>query len=319
MKAIAPGKVMLAGEYSVLHGHDALVMAIDRYARAEITTAPTDNLPPETLATLASAREAKILHREHWIAVDTRALTRDGYKLGLGSSAAGCVAALAATMMAEGEDVDKLRPTIARIARRAHQHAQGGGSGVDVLASTYGGVLHVQFPDGLRGEPVVTTLSWPSTVAWAVLWTGVPVRTSDFIRAVRALQARDPTTAQRWIDTIRDATSEMIHGFSTHHAEQVVQAVRRHAGAMDALGRAAGIELVTEEMRRFATVIEPLGAAMKPSGAGGGDIVLLVAKDHATLDTATAQGETLGWTRLELSIDARGVRATVRTTEGEAQ
>ena len=87
--ASAPGKVMLTGEYAVLDGGEAVVIAVDRRAWA---TLGGPGAPSEFLAAAAAvlAREvgadaAAALGR---VTVDTEALRQDGVKLGLGSSAA---------------------------------------------------------------------------------------------------------------------------------------------------------------------------------------------------------------------------------------
>ena len=95
--ASAPGKLLIAGEYAVLEGAPALVAAINRRARAEMRAsgeARTEPVSPLHLAiggTLGS--DTSELERLH---LDTRALFLGQRKLGLGSSAAACVAGIAA-------------------------------------------------------------------------------------------------------------------------------------------------------------------------------------------------------------------------------
>ena len=306
MKAIAPGKVMIAGEYAVLDGHDALVMAVDRYAVAyRGAGAP---LPRESEATLTLARREGMLTRDHAMHLDTRALEEGVRKLGLGSSAAGCAAALVLAANDEQIEIESARTRLAAMARRGHREAQGGGSGVDVLSSMYGGVVRVKFPDGAEGEPVVDSLDWPSTLAWCVLWTGVPVRTSGLIRAVRAFSERDPEGMASIVDAIRDATATLEQALRGDHALEAVRAVTAHLRAMDQLGSASQAPIITDAMRRLAAVAEPLGAGIKPSGAGGGDIVLAVAHDPSVLDRVVEASRASGFVPLALNIDRGGAR-----------
>jgi phosphomevalonate kinase len=306
MHAIAPGKVMLAGEYAVLEGGDALVMAVDRFAIARLGEGAP--LPRESVATLAAAQREGVLACDHVIHLDTRALEDGDRKLGLGSSAAGCSAALVLAATEEGVAVNARRARLAALARRGHREAQGGGSGVDVLASMHGGVIAVRFPEGTDREPVVESMAWPSSLPWCVLWTGVPVRTAELIRAVKTFAARDAKGMAECMTAIRDAAAQFEAALRAANAADAVRAVRAHATAMDRLGTSSDAHIVTDAMRQLATAVEPLGGAIKPSGAGGGDIVFAVAQDRSALDAVIRAGREKGFVPLDLAIDPKGAR-----------
>ena len=72
-----------------------------------------------------------------------------------------------------------------------------------------------------------------------------------------------------------------------------------------ALGRAAGVPSVTPEVERLARATGPSAAAVLPSGAGGGDIVLWLS-DRASPRGFRDLAASLGHHPLSLSLHARG-------------
>lgn len=312
MIAVAPGKLMLAGEYAVLHGGAAWVMAVDRLARVGAPTAthPARVLPEVTEA-LAAGRRRGLLHdaRDTPMGFDLAALQeRDGRKLGLGSSAAGCVAALAWAMAREGRDPDAHRDALARAAREGHRRAQGGGSGVDVLASALGGVSSVRFDGGVDGDAEVRAVAWPEALRWSVLWSGAPARTWDMLARVRDLAASDHARHARLQGAIADAAEAFGAALTAGNVNEALVAVRAHLDAMEALGDAAGAPVVTEDLRRLADALAPLGAAVKPSGAGGGDVSLVFASRDDTLAEVHRVAGAFGFAPVTLSRDDSGAR-----------
>lgn len=170
LRASAPGKVLLAGEYAVLVGAEAVVMAVDRRVVARVVADPATD--PDARAAARSpfieavaaavashaGADSPAARAAQALAVDSRALRAvDGIKLGLGSSAAVTVAACACAL-AHGEPAGDAAPAplthrlvhhlVHRLAHAAHgaaQSTQGArGSGADIAASVYGGILGVR-------------------------------------------------------------------------------------------------------------------------------------------------------------------------------
>src|SRR5262245_32806891 len=111
MIARAPGKLILTGEYAVLDGAPALVIAVDRRAIARQTRPPPPRGSSPFLVAVAAEIAARrgegdpAAARAMRVAVDSSAFYDGTTKLGLGSSAAVTVAA---TALALGvRDIDR--------------------------------------------------------------------------------------------------------------------------------------------------------------------------------------------------------------------
>ncbi len=295
MRARAPGKLVLSGAYAVLQGAPAIVTAVDRYALADAGRS-AERVTPEVKAALGESAAP-------WF--DAGALREGTEKLGLGSSAAILVASLAARELAiHGPLGDaELRELVFARALAAHAKAQGGGSGVDVAAAAYGGTLSYRL--ALR-EPAVVRIELPRELVIETWWSGHAATTSDFVRRVRELGERDPEAQLELIGAQRDASERAENALLRGDATGFLAALHGQRAALGALGRVAGVPIITEEAARLAAVASP--AAVLPAGAGGGDVLLHVGLEPSTEPFRTLAA-TLGHRLLPLSIGARGVHA----------
>jgi len=128
MKATAPGKLILTGEYAVLDGAPALVVAVNRRVIASRHTGPRGSSPFLVAVAEEIARsygvDAPEARAAMEIVVDSSSFFLGNTKLGLGSSAAVTVAAtaLALTITREVPVID--REAVLAIASAAHGTAQ---------------------------------------------------------------------------------------------------------------------------------------------------------------------------------------------------
>lgn len=293
---------MWAGEYAVLEGCPALVMAVDRRVWARGYTAPRLEPLFGALATECVERFGPESHQARLAratVVDSAALydSESGQKLGLGSSAAVLVAAAARCLCDESGSFS-LQEVLA-VARATHQRFQGGGSGVDLLCVGHGGVV---FADS---SGVVESLSLPSGLAYSTVWTGVVADTPTLVAKVAAAGISPAKRAA--LDEIAMAAHDMAVGFRDAVAKSILDAVHRGREAVQALSSATGVDLEVEAHRTVAEVAEAMGGAAKPTGAGGGDVALAVFDDEdANQEFRRCLPDEL--TVLEVTLDPAGVR-----------
>ena len=300
MRARAPGKIVLSGAYAVLEGAPSIVAAVDRAVVADASREAsfvTDEV--------RAAIEAGVIERAPWFdASALRASLPDGTsrKLGLGSSAAILVASIAA---ASGERLQRagaasLADAVFPAAYAAHRKAQPSGSGIDVAASTFGGVITATIRDG--GLDVAPHPLPPGTVV-EVFASPVSASTGDLIRKVRAFAAVDPPRYRRLLD---DAARGSRAAKAAATTPDLVAAISAQLDALAELGDLAGAGIVTPEAAAVRPRAAAEGALFGPSGAGGGDIAVYIggAPSSAAL-RALAQSH--GYTLLDLTIAAPGV------------
>jgi len=314
----APGKVMVSGEYVVLTGSTALVAATDARVRVHLSPRAPDGspppvggsqdprtLPPEALLAHRLAEEVLGLLPPMNLSVDTRALREGDRKLGLGSSAAAAAGVVAAVAAAHGLDVTspQVRTRLLPIALEGHRAVAPDGSGADVAASMLGGLVRVRREGG---SVEATSVAWPSSLHFALLWTGSPARTSDLVARVRSAAARDAAGHERALGPLREAAARLLDAIERDDRVAAIDAVGAHHEAMSDLGRWADAPIVTPSLARAAELAREVGGASKPSGAGGGDVALAVLPDASARSALEQACLAAGLTLLPLRLGDGG-------------
>jgi phosphomevalonate kinase len=307
---------MIAGEYVVLDGEEALVAAVSSRATARWTSttdgSPRDSggspgaptLPPEVVLTLEHAlRSFGPVPMQ--IDIDTSPLRHGDRKLGLGSSAAAAVAAAGAVVAFHDGDLERERRRILGWALAGHRAIAPQGSGADVAASALGGIVCFKSDAVEDAQSIV----WPADLSLEVVWTGAPARTSDLVAKVRVLADVDRTRYELVASPLRAAASELIAAIAAGDARAAASAADAHGRAVGRLGEAAGASIMTPSLERAASLARQFDGGAKPSGAGGGDvaIALFADPDRAAAFRDACPAHDL--TPLSLSIGAEGVRA----------
>ena len=295
---VAPGKMVLTGAYAVLEGAPAIVIAVDRYAKAD----------PSRVAESPSAEVVDALGETPAPSCDASALYHDGAKLGLGSSAAVLVASLGADAAKRGLDPSDpdVRSKIFRRARESHARVQGGGSGVDIAASTYGGVLRYTLH---ANRPWILESVLPEGLVISAFFSGKSARTSDLLAMVAELKARDPEGHQRVFANLGYAAELAAKLMDGGSIREFVGATRAFLEALDELGEMAEAPIVPLSFKRLAIIAAEEGGVFLPSGAGGGDMGVFLGVAQPS-ENFTSRAEVLGMQPLAIGIDRLGLRVS---------
>jgi phosphomevalonate kinase len=329
VEATAPGKLFLSGEWAVLSGAPALVLAVERRARVSVTL--TDGGPALVVDSLGEPSAAAgdrvavevafrtIENVAPWLGgrrilveVDTRPFLEGERKLGLGRSAATLTAATAA-LLATGGRAETA--TVLAAALEANAVLQDGhGSGADVAAAVYGGLVEVVVErarrvgddDGTRtaGRVRVNPRRLPDGLRVLVGWTGTAAPT-------RPLLERFARTARpAALDAVADAARAAAAAVQAGDAGALSDAVERSAAALERLGSETGVPIVTPALARLVAAARGAGAAAKPSGAGGGDCGIALVDGAGTAERVLAAWREAGVVPLPLAMADEGVRVT---------
>jgi len=243
----APGKLVLAGEYAVLDGAPALVLAVDRGVECHVEPASDleiqvpggDDRFVRAALLAVHAPPARYVFRD-WNPVDLPE------KPGFGGSAAATVAAVLAGG-GRGE-----------VAFEVHRRVQGGGSGIDVAASLRGGWV--------RFERGVAT-SAPAGTVPVVVFSGRGAATMDRVHRYLAWSPREAFV--EGVTAAVDAFSDDPVGITRHLRRVYVEMAQK-----------AGFLYETPGLADIAGLAEARGGAARPSGAGGGDCTIAFFPDE---------------------------------------
>lgn len=308
-KASAPGSLFLMGEHAVLHAELALVAALNH--RITITLVPRqDNLISISshlgcfktsvttlekqspfqwvMAAIEQRKSALSLGFELWIHSEF------SEKVGFGSSAAVVVATLGVldaflgkgTTSTQADSQSDSRAEIVQAALAAVRQVQGMGSGADVAASVYGGVVCY------RQNPLhIEKINFlPPLVA---IYSGAKMKTPDVLKHVEKNWAQNPELQSLLYYAMGNASAEAKKALQSGDWPLLGHLMNTQQGLLSALG-VSDINLDTL-VHRLRADEQIFGA--KISGAGLGDCVIGLGKLSQPLEGC-----------LPISISAQGLR-----------
>jgi len=317
----APGKLFVIGEYAVLHGARALVVALDAgiTARAERSRrwrllapdlgleAPLEDVLADSGAALLAASVAAarddLRIAEAFTIIVRGSTAASRHKHGLGGSAASVVAILGALVAARGADVadEATRSMLFSLALSVHRaHQRGRGSGADVAASVYGGWIDYAIGERM---PRLSAVTVPGDMQIAAAWSGVA---SDTAHAIGAFEPRPHLPP---LGAILERFWVAIRALDRDGMLREIDAYGRE---LESFGSGAGAERIAG----FNAAARALGWAAKGSGAVGGDCAIAIGFGDRDAGALEQGWRAAGAQPLEISVAVDGVRA-VRAASGE--
>lgn len=325
-RASAPGKVVLTGEYAVLAGAPAVTMAVNRRARVAVEPddgdgwrLDTPGFRPGTLrfgfedgrlawraaggvALVEKALSGRCLPAGGTMTLDSAALhdAGSGRKLGFGSSAAVCVALVAALSAMDGySNAGACDEDVYARSMAVHGSLQAGrGSGVDVATAFCGGLIAYR----MSGTP--EPLDWPEGLRVALFWSGQPARTTDRLESVEAAAGGSDA-----LEALARSASEAEGAWRAGHAAALLETLRDYRRALEEFDRRLSVGVFAAGHDRLAAAVAGRrDVVYKPCGAGGGDVGAAFAVSEAALDAVADAATALGFRRLHAERDDDGVR-----------
>jgi len=317
IRASAPGKLMLAGEYVVVErGVAALAVAVDRRMHVEIVPesrrtwlvtsaalglrdAPLKSVPvlAEVIARLPGIPSGGRI-------TVTSELGEGPNKPGLGGSAALCAAAFSGLWKISGASG---APDL-EIAIAAHRAAQGGrGSGYDVATALQGGIA--LFHPGQGAVPArVEQVKWPIGLHAMVFRTGRGADTSEQLARMQSWREEDEASYDACIEPLAAETEAFIQAFLEGDITRILDAASQVQEELAMMDRIGELGILAGGQCQLLGAIEDGGAIARTSGAGGGDCAWALSDDPACLERVALACNEFGFQQLTLELGGHGTR-----------
>ncbi len=330
IQTTAPGKLVLCGEYAVLGGAPALVLAVNAHARVSLDDASEGvfqiSAPDVGVANayfgfdahgrvrwdgLGDAQHGRLdlvtrvvevfgaRQASFHASIDTSEFAFDGQKLGLGSSAALSVALAGALRARARREPPALEELIA-----LHRRWQGGGSGVDVAASYSGGLSIYRLLDG---QPSIERVRWPAALHGCCVWSGQVADTGAQLHRLADWRAHAPTAHALLMRELAREAENAATAIRKNDAVAVLHSIATYGHRLREFGNASGLNIFTEGHDTLSATAERLGVIYKPCGAGG-DIGIALSSDQQRLDEFRRSLKPAGFHEVALKPSDRDLR-----------
>ena len=314
IKVSAPGKLMLFGEHAVIYQKPCIVISIEhritvslerRSDNKIILTAPELDIENKNISKLEKAHFKKVsflltairnffkkYNVKSGLNVETKSEFSD--KIGLGSSSAVVVSAVKALSELFSIKLDKKE--IFDLSYKAVLDVQGLGSGFDVAAAVYGGILFFK-----TGGKIIKPIDIKSTPL-VIGYTGIKADTPTLVKVVAEKLRQEP----KIINDVFNEIEKIVNLAKIEIENKDWKKVGHFMNLNQDLLR--NLDVNSKELENLIKASLDAGAyGAKLSGAGGGDCMIAIA-DENNLDKIKQAIEKAGGIIINAKILAEGVK-----------
>jgi len=309
VKRTAPGKVFLSGEYLALEGGSAIILSTKQRSKVSIEDhnkpynlfysstldqsfpfSVNDNFEidwvendPHDFGLFISLaiNELKIKPSKALISIDTSEFYSSGKKIGLGSSAS--IASAIINALDEYFDLQLSESTIIQKAVNLHNLSQDNiGSGLDVIASCAdSGVIECNLK--MANECRWKNFKWPA----GLYIKGVITSDESSTKMMIEKYNHGKNSNQIFFNKLCSETNHLLNQISTawdiQDSAKIVELMQKYNTFINQLNQKFNLGIFTDEHKRLIDLARSANIFYKPSGAGGGDLGLVITDSEKKL------------------------------------
>lgn len=330
-KASAPAKVILFGEHFVVYGSPAILAAINKrisvdaraiinddenkiVIRSDIGVAGEYNNNSGEFNALKGGSKAKLVLDPLYSAIRQVLLMRNKKKnnnnvgievsissrvppgIGLGSSAASCVATVAAvdSLFQENPSRQKVCELAMESERLIHKRT----SGADCYVSTFGGLM--QYYGKSKSFKKIETKG--QSLCLVVANTGVNHSTSDLVAGVKKFRDRNRILFKTLLKYASEICLQACTAIESGKCDKIGELMNENQIILQQLG------ISHDKVRDIIDICSKAGAiGAKITGAGGGGAVIALAASKQESTKIVSRIKEAGYQSFEVEIDYDGL------------
>lgn len=317
-KGSAPGKVIIAGEHSVVYGYPAIAVALGircnvvsshgdpgillnsldlnkncRYGIQDIAQLKRGEPVHNGFDSIALAISETLKRLDEEINIEIEIQSEIPISAGLGSSAAVVVASIAAVLDLYQKTLSK--EDISSIAFQSEKITHGKPSGIDNSIATYGGIL--RFQSGRIDQKELK-----HTIPLIIGNTKIPRDTKKLVSGVSDLKTSHKNLIEPILETMGNLADQVETFIENKELEKLGKILDINQGLLDSIG--VGHNALSDYIWN-ARAAGALGA--KLTGAGGGGCMIALAKDKVLRDEIVQKLESNNLNIIATEISKVGV------------
>ena len=309
VKRTAPGKVFLSGEYLALEGGSAIILSTKQRSMVSIEDHKkpynlfyssaldqsfefnvNDNFEvywvekdPQDFGLFISLAisELRIKPSKVLISIDTSEFYSNGKKIGLGSSAS--IASAIIHALDEYFSLQLSESTIIEKAINIHALSQDNfGSGLDVIASCAdSGVVECNLK--MANKHRWKNLKWPKDLYIKGVITSNQASTKIMIEKYNYGKASNQTFFKKLYPEINYLLNQISIAWHDQDSAKILELMQKYNTYIKQLNKKFNLGIFTNEHKGFIDLARRLDIFYKPSGAGGGDLGLVITNNENKL------------------------------------